>query len=105
MPVTRWGTMSVQAAHPVGGSDGRMIERIIQESVGGREAIPHDWVPADNIGRDAWQAVAEDVVERVRLLTRRPAFGLSEADVSVHYHKPVCSFGELILARLGITSL
>ncbi|MGF1445607.1 MAG: hypothetical protein ACFBRM_05340 [Pikeienuella sp.] len=80
-----------------------MIGRIIQKSIDGTDDFDPDWVPADHVSRDDWQLIAEETVLRVRRMTGRPAFGVSEAEVSVHYHKPVDAFAGLVLERLGIS--
>ena len=79
-----------------------MIERIIEESVGPEWRYAPGWVPAEHVSRDAWQAIAEDVIGRLRLLTGRAAFGVGEAELSVLYHRPVADFARLVLERLGV---
>lgn len=62
------------------------------------------WVPAEHISRQDWQDATEGFVSAVRILSERPAFGLSETEISVHYHQAVERFAELIAIRLGIIS-
>jgi hypothetical protein len=79
-----------------------MIGRIVQEGIDGSRDLDPDWVPAENVSRDAWQEIAEECVLRLRRLARRPAFGLGEAEISIHYHKPVREFARLLSERLGV---
>ena len=62
-----------------------------------------DWLPADHISRQNWQENVERLLKRSRELYKRPAFGLSESEISVHYHLPIEEFATLIKHRLGLT--
>jgi len=59
------------------------------------------WVPAERISRQAWQETVEAFVIEARAVIGRPAFGVSEAEISIHYHKPIEFFCRLAGERLG----
>jgi len=59
-------------------------------------------VPAEHVTRQEWQLTAEGCIEQLRKLTDRKAFGLSEAEISVHYHQTLDTFIELLQLRLGL---
>lgn len=61
-----------------------------------------DLIPAEKLSRQAWQEAVEQLTFRLRDLFRRPAFGLSESEISLHYHLPLGDFIALIKRRLGI---
>ena len=63
-----------------------------------------EWLPADHIDRQDWQVAIEAFVMAIRDVSHRPAFGLSEADISVHYHSPLERFALLINGKLGNAS-
>jgi len=56
--------------------------------------------PEAHMTRQAWQEQVERLIERMREAYRRPAFGLTEAEISVHYHRPLGDFLALIESRL-----
>jgi len=58
--------------------------------------------PADQISRQLWQQAVENAIDTIRLQVNRPAFGLSESEISVHYHLPVSKFVELVKIKLRI---
>jgi len=63
-----------------------------------------EWTPADHMTRQAWQERVEDMVAEIRFMTGCPAFGLTEAEISIHYHQPLAQFGQLISRKLGLRS-
>ncbi len=60
--------------------------------------------PADNLSRQQWQDGIEALVEQLRSITGRAAFGLTDAEISVHYHRPLDEFRRSLESKLGITS-
>ncbi|WP_138466969.1 hypothetical protein [Poseidonocella sp. HB161398] len=79
-----------------------MIEQMIQDSLAPGAPYDPGLKPADAVSRQDWQEIAEDIVARARRLAGQPAFGLGEAEVSVHYHRPLGTFAALIRTRLGL---
>lgn len=61
------------------------------------------WVPAENIDRQDWQLFVEALSMTIRTKSERPAFGFSEAEISVHFHRPIDRFVHLIGEKLGIS--
>ena len=59
------------------------------------------WVPSNNVSRQDWQNAVESMVAEIRVTSKRPAFGLSESEISVHYHLPLARTAVLIRQRLG----
>lgn len=65
-------------------------------------AVTCEVVPADYISRHAWQVAVEECVEELRKLTNRKAFGLSEAEISVHYHGTLDKFIDMLQLKLRL---
>ena len=61
-----------------------------------------DVMPAEIMSRQDWQDGIETLVEDIRKLTRKPAYGLSETEISVHFHLPLKRLMSLLESRLGI---
>lgn len=64
---------------------------------------PDTWLPADHISRQRWQEAVEAVVEELRAATGRPAFGVTEAEISVHFHRPLGRLAKLLAKKLEFT--
>ncbi len=76
-------------------------DRILQELLPRPLAADSCAVAAVHISRQAWQVLVEELVVELRKTYRRPAFGLSDAEVSVHYHRPIKDFAELLRTKLA----
>lgn len=79
-----------------------MIRLIIKDELGIDVSERTGWIPAECMTRHDWQQSVESILARIRALSDSPAFGLSAADISVHYHKPIEDFAALLNNRLGL---
>lgn len=61
-----------------------------------------DSVPADHITRQTWQDNVEALVSELRGRLNQPAFGLSEPEISISYHRPLSDFYTLVRRRAGL---
>lgn len=66
--------------------------------------IKGDDTPADQISRQAWQEAVERLLTKIRVEFASPAFGLTEGEISIHYHRSLDDFIRLIADRLGYPS-
>ncbi len=60
-----------------------------------------DLIPANKKSRQEWQKAVEQLVLALRKQFGQLTFGLSEAEISVHYHLPVHRFVKLVEQILG----
>jgi len=60
-----------------------------------------DLIPANHKTRQEWQKAVEQLVLSLRNRFGQLTFGLSEAEISVHYHLPVHRFVKLVEQNLG----
>lgn len=58
--------------------------------------------PAAEFSRQQWQVIVEFLVDQLRDHYSQPAFGVSEAEISMHYHLPAGEICHLIRRRLGL---
>lgn len=77
------------------------IEQLIRRSVSLPLGLERDRTPADQISRQQWQETIEHLVILIREEFSSPAFGLTEAEISIHYHRPLDDFRRLIANKLG----
>lgn len=60
-----------------------------------------NWVAAEHLSRQEWQVAVETLLVNIRKHYKRPAFGLSEAEISIAYHRPIAMFSTLLTDKLG----
>ncbi len=60
-------------------------------------------IPASKKTRQQWQKAVEQLVLSLRNRFDQLTFGLSEAEISVHYHLPVDRFVKLVEQNLGFS--
>ena len=58
-------------------------------------------VPADQMSRQVWQDRIESFVEQVREIYLQPAFGLSQNEISIHYHLALREFTDVVKRKIG----
>lgn len=58
--------------------------------------------PAADMSRQQWQEIVEYLAAELRGHYSQPAFGVSEAEISMHYHLPAEQFVRLVRRRLGL---
>jgi len=66
-----------------------------------KEKRDSDLIPANHKTRQQWQKAVEQLVLSLRNRFGQLTFGLSEAEISVHYHLPVHRFVKLVEQNLG----
>jgi len=76
------------------------ISNILYERIGIDRSEWDTWLPTEHISRQEWQESVEWFVKEIRTSTGRPAFGLTEAEITVHYHKSLLKFCNLIETKL-----
>jgi len=77
------------------------IERLVRDSLDPPLTSGSRHAPADQISRQEWQEVVELLVVRIREEYVTPVFGLTEMEISIHYHRPLSDFQRLIAKKLG----
>ncbi len=76
------------------------IENLDSRYLSGVLAPNHPEVPEAFLTRAAWQSQVVNLILRLRKDYRRPAFGLTEAEISVHYHRALDDFIALLRTKL-----
>jgi len=66
-----------------------------------KECRNSNLIPANEKTRQQWQKAVEQLVLSLRNRFGQLTFGLSEAEISVHYHLPVHRFVKLVEQNLG----
>lgn len=80
------------------------LTSLINDAFGVPDTNHPNWVPAENISRQEWQEAVVALMDRIRRLTDRPAFGLTDAEISINYHQPLQKFRLVLEKKLGIPS-
>ena len=60
------------------------------------------WIPAEKISRQDWQEAVERMIRKIRLEFRQPAFGVSAAEISIHYHLALPAFADHVGRKIGV---
>ena len=63
-------------------------------------AIDLGEAPDEHFSRQIWQEYVEELVEQLRTALRFPTLGLSQAEISAHYHLPLSQFLLLVRSKL-----
>lgn len=77
------------------------IEQLVQRGLDLSINPTDETIPENHISRQKWQEVVECLLKNIRSEFKSPAFGLSEAEISLHYHRPLADFYKLISKNLG----
>lgn len=56
--------------------------------------------PDAHMTRQAWQELVECLVKKVRQAHDSPYFGLTNAEISVHYHRAIVDFISFVRSKL-----
>ncbi len=59
------------------------------------------WTAENHISRQSWQDKVEKLIKTLRVNYSSPAFGLTEREISIFYHKSLKFFYNFILKKLG----
>ena len=86
---------------PEKSKDSLIIEWIATFFVNSTLSKHYEVMPAEHVTRQYWQFAVEELVCCLRTELGQPAFGLSETEITIHFHLPLHDFINLVRKKLG----